>query len=227
MHSPIETANSSKLTRGTIVKLDSGNGDNHSEMSWIHAIVQIHKAGCAVSPQWPAQLETNRETHLKQSQQAYLTKKWQAHQRKAGKCTPRSGTISSPHIRWTSSVHATALKRWMEVNKWSGVNRIPGCRWIKNYYRSDVEIEDIVTSHTTVCQQAEQVRVVTGQRATQKDDRSRREIVCRRRESRTELRVEWHQTNNYNPEWWLHWYQDTLAMDTRYDEEDSDGATSF
>ena len=44
---------------------------------------------------------------------------------------------------------------------------------------NDVEIERIGTSHTTVSQQAEQVRVVTGQRATWKDDRSRRKVVCR------------------------------------------------
>jgi hypothetical protein len=44
---------------------------------------------------------------------------------------------------------------------------------------NDVEIERIGTPHTTVSQQAEQVRIDTGQRATQKDDRSRRKIVCR------------------------------------------------
>jgi len=49
---------------------------------------------------------------------------------------------------------------------------------------NDVEIERIRTPHTTVSQQAEQVRVVTGNRATQKDDRSRRKIV------RTKLRDE-------------------------------------
>ena len=44
---------------------------------------------------------------------------------------------------------------------------------------NDVEIERIGTSHTTVSQQAEQVRIVTGQRTTQKDDGIRRKIVCR------------------------------------------------
>jgi len=44
---------------------------------------------------------------------------------------------------------------------------------------NDVKIERIGTSHTTVSQQAEQVRIDTGQRATQKDDRSRRKLVCR------------------------------------------------
>jgi len=44
---------------------------------------------------------------------------------------------------------------------------------------NDVKIERIGTSHTTVRQQAEQVRIDTGQRATQKEDRSRRKIVCR------------------------------------------------
>ena len=39
---------------------------------------------------------------------------------------------------------------------------------------NDVEIERI---GTTISQQAEQVRIVTGQRTTQKDDRSRRKIV--------------------------------------------------
>jgi len=44
---------------------------------------------------------------------------------------------------------------------------------------NDLKIKRIGTSHTTVRQQAEQVRIDTGQRATQKDDRSRRKIVCR------------------------------------------------
>jgi hypothetical protein len=90
----------------------------------------------------------------------------------------------------------------MEVNKRSEVNRIPECGWTKHSRCSevDIEIEDIGTSHTTVSQQAEQVRVVTGQRATQKDDRSRREIVCRRSKSRTELRVESRRDYDYNAE---------------------------
>jgi len=45
VHSPIETASSSKRTRGTIDKLDSGNGDDLSKISWIHPIAWIHKAG--------------------------------------------------------------------------------------------------------------------------------------------------------------------------------------
>jgi len=45
VHSPIETASSSKCTRGTIVKLDSGNGDELSKILWIHPIAWIHKAG--------------------------------------------------------------------------------------------------------------------------------------------------------------------------------------
>ena len=36
VHSPIETASSSKRTRGTIVKHDSGNGDDLSQIAWIH-----------------------------------------------------------------------------------------------------------------------------------------------------------------------------------------------
>jgi len=91
----------------------------------------------------------------------------------------------------------------MEVNKRSEVNRTPECGWTKHSRCSEVEIEieDIGTSHTTVSQQAEQVRVVTGQRATRKDYRSRREIVlvCRRSESRTKLRVESQRDYNYNP----------------------------
>jgi hypothetical protein len=71
-----------------------------------------------------------------------------------------------------TSVHASAPVRWMEVNELSEVNRIPECGWTKHSCCSEVEIEDIGTSHTTVSQQAEQVRVVTGQRATRKDDRS-------------------------------------------------------
>jgi len=66
----------------------------------------------------------------------------------------------------------------MEVNKRCDVNRIPECGWTKHSCCSEVELEDIGTSHTTVSQQAEQVRVVTGQGAMQKDDRSWRKIVC-------------------------------------------------
>jgi len=80
----------------------------------------------------------------------------------------------------------------MEANKRSDVNRIPECGWTKHCCCSEVELEDIGMSHTTVSQQAEQVRVVTGQRAMRMEDRSRREIVlvCRRSKSRTKLRVE-------------------------------------
>jgi hypothetical protein len=80
--------------------------------------------------------------------------------------------IISPSLRQMTSVHASAPVRWMEVNELSEVNRIPECGWTKHSCCSEVEIEDIGTSHTTVSQQAEQVRVVTGQRATRKDDRS-------------------------------------------------------
>ena len=106
VHSPIETASSFQRTRGTIVKLDSGNGDDLSEISW------IHKAGySAVSPQRPAYHEIYREAHLKQSRQAYLTKKWQAHQRTASERTQRLEMISSPSIRRMTSVHASAPER--------------------------------------------------------------------------------------------------------------------
>ena len=54
----------------------------------------------------------------------------------------------------------------------------------------DVDIEHIGASHTTVSQQAEQVRIVAGQRATQKDDRSRRKLVRRWSESQTKLHIE-------------------------------------
>jgi len=60
----------------------------------------------------------------------------------------------------------------------------------------DIEIESIGTPHTT----AEQVRIVTGQRAMQKDDRSRRKIVCRCSESRTKLRIESPINPNINSE---------------------------
>jgi len=65
---------------------------------------------------------------------------------------------------------------------------------------NDVKIERIGTSHTTVSQQAEQVRIDTGERATQKDDRSRRKIVCRRSQIRTELRIESPMNPNINSE---------------------------
>ena len=65
---------------------------------------------------------------------------------------------------------------------------------------NDVEIESIGTPHTTVSQQAEQVKIVTGQRATQKDNRSRRKIVCRWSESRTKLRIESPINPNINSE---------------------------
>jgi hypothetical protein len=72
----------------------------------------------------------------------------------------------------------------MEVNKRSEVDRTPECEWTMYSCRSkirlttvsrwaahvttmrrckEVEIERIGTSHTTVSQQAEQVRVVIGQ----------------------------------------------------------------
>jgi len=55
----------------------------------------------------------------------------------------------SPSIRRMTSVHASALERWMEVNRRSEVNRIPEC-WLTKHSRcSEVEIEDIVTSHRT------------------------------------------------------------------------------
>ena len=74
LHCPIETASSSQRTRGTIVKLDSGHGDDLSAIWW------IHKAGhSAVSTQRQAFHEMYREAHLKHSRQAYLTNKWQAH----------------------------------------------------------------------------------------------------------------------------------------------------
>ena len=59
---------------------------------------------------------------------------------------------------------------------------------------NDVEIARIVTSHTTVSQQAEQVRIVTGQQVTQKDDQSRRKIVW------TELHIESPMNPNINLE---------------------------
>ena len=70
----------------------------------------------------------------------------------------------------------------MEVNKRSEVNRTPECGWTKHSHCSEVEIEieDIATSHT-------------------KDDQSRKEIVCRRSESRAELRVESRTDYDYNP----------------------------
>ena len=76
----------------------------------------------------------------------------------------------------------------MEVTTRSEVNRTPECGWMKHSCCSEmeIEIEDIGMSHTTVSQQAEQVRVVTGQRATQKDDQSQRGIVCRQSETRAE-----------------------------------------
>jgi len=70
------------------------------------------------------------------------------------------------------------------------VNRIPACGWMKHSYCSEFEIEDTWTAHTTVSEQAEQVRVITAQRATGMDDRSRREIPCRQSEGRTEFCVE-------------------------------------
>jgi len=65
---------------------------------------------------------------------------------------------------------------------------------------NNVEIERTGTSHTTASQQAEQGRVVTGQRATQKDNRSRRKRVCRWSESRTKLRIESPMNPNSNSE---------------------------
>jgi len=62
----------------------------------------------------------------------------------------------------------------MEVNHQSEVDRTTECGWMKHSRCNEVgiEIEDIVMSHTTVSQQAQQVTVVTGQMVTQKDDRT-------------------------------------------------------
>jgi len=97
--------------QGTIVKLNSGNGDDLSKISWIHRIVWIHKVGSAVSPQRPAHLEMNREAHMKQSRQAFRKKKWQAHPRQASERTQGLEMISSLSIQWTTSVHASAPEK--------------------------------------------------------------------------------------------------------------------
>jgi hypothetical protein len=65
----------------------------------------------------------------------------------------------------------------MEVTKQRDVNRIPECRWTMHTCCSEVEIADIGTSQMRVSQQAEHLRVVTEQRATPKDDKSRVELV--------------------------------------------------
>jgi len=64
-------------------------------------------------------------------------------------------------------------------------------------------------SHTTVSQQAEQVRVGTGPWATRKDDRSRRKIICRRGESRSKLHVKSQRLR-------LRCNRATMAIDNRY-----------
>jgi len=127
--------------QGTIIKLDSGNGDDLSEISWIHAIGRIHKADSTVSPQWPAHLEMNREAQREHSWQPDLTR--------------------------------YAPAKWLEVNKRNGVNRTPEGGWTKHSHCSEVEfeVEDIGTSDT-------------------KDDRSRKQKVCRQRASRTNVCVE-------------------------------------
>ena len=73
-----------------------------------------------------------------------------------------------------TSVHASAPVRWIEVIKRGEVNRIPDGGWTKHGRCCEVEIEDIGTPHTTVSQRAEQVRVVTEQRTTRKEDQSRK-----------------------------------------------------
>jgi len=94
----------------------------------------------------------------------------------------------------------------------------------------DFEIARIGTSHTTVTQQAEQVRIVTGQWTTQKDDGIRKKIVW------TELHVESLITITIrNWQWisiliWrsnLHCYRATIAIDNQYDGEVIDRATKF
>ena len=86
------------------------------------------------------------------------------------------------------------LCRWKEQKLTSLPKVKTRRRW------NDVEIERIGTPHTTVNHQAEQVRVVTGQRTTQKDDRSRRKIVCRYNETRTKLRIKSPINPNINSE---------------------------
>jgi len=93
---------------------------------------------------------------------------------------------------------------------------------------NDVEIERIGTPHATVSQQGEQVRVFIGQRAMQKDDRSRRKIVCTKLHGEAEITI-----TNPNHQWIpisirrskLHCYQATKAIDNQY--EVLDGATNI
>jgi len=65
---------------------------------------------------------------------------------------------------------------------------------------NDVEIERIGTPHTTVSQQAEQIRIDAGQRAMQKDNQNRRNIICRSSETQTKLHIESPINPNINSE---------------------------
>jgi len=107
---------------------------------------------------------------------------------------------------------------------------------MRHSHCNDVEIERIGTPHTTVSQQAVQINIDTGQWAMQKDERSRRNIVCRWSENWTRLHVESeititilnHQSITISiRRSKLHCYRATMAIDIQYDGEVVDGVTKF
>lgn len=97
-------------------------------------------------------------------------------QRKPNKSTQWLDMVSSPRNWWMTSIPASTVERCWEVNKWSKVNRTPSQGWMKHNDSHAVEIVNIVTIHTIVSQQEDQVRVVFIQRATQQEDRSQSAI---------------------------------------------------
>ena len=100
----------------------------------------------------------------------------------------------------------------MEVNTRSEVNRIPECGWTKHSRCSEVEIEDIGTSHMTVSQQPEQVWVVTGEEGDA-EGRLKPKIVSlqmKLKPNRITCRIS---DFDYNPESRLLCYGATMTID--------------
>lgn len=63
---------------------------------------------------------------------------------------------------------------------------------------NDFEMELIGTSHKTVSQEEEPVRVITGQRVMWKNDRSQSKIVCKWSKSKTKLHTKLPPNSNIN-----------------------------
>ena len=114
---------------------------------------------------------------------------WRCQERNSHHCPKsRQGAVANDvEIERIATPHLTVTQQAEQVT-------------MRHSHCNDLKIECIGTSHTTVSQQAEHVRIDTGQRATQKDDRSRRKIVCWRSPSRSQLHIKSPMNPNINSE---------------------------